>query len=39
MRARWQQLSPEERERFRDMMGSRHGCRRDDEASSSSQAG
>jgi hypothetical protein len=38
MRARWQQLSPEERERFRDMMGSRHGCRRD-EASSSSQAG
>lgn len=27
MRARWQQLSPEERERFRDMMGSRYGCR------------
>jgi hypothetical protein len=37
MRERWQRLSPEERERFRDMMGSRHGCRRD-EASSSSQA-
>ncbi len=37
MRARWQQLSPEERERFRDIMGSRYCCRAS-EASSSSQA-
>ena len=37
MQARWQQLSPEERERFRDTMGSRYGCRAR-EASSSSQA-
>jgi hypothetical protein len=38
MQARWQQMSPEERERFRDIMGSRYGCRRG-EPSSSSQAG
>lgn len=38
MRARWQRLSPEERERFRGMMGARHGCRRN-EPSSSSRAG
>jgi hypothetical protein len=38
MHARWQQMSPEERERFRDTMGSRRGCRRS-EASSSSQVG
>lgn len=26
MHARWQQMTPEERERFRDTMGSRHTC-------------
>jgi hypothetical protein len=38
MQARWQQMTPEERERFRDMMGSRHGCGRG-EASGGSSAG
>jgi|ERR1700691_2489466 hypothetical protein len=27
MQARWQQMSPEERERFREMLGSRRSCR------------
>ena len=27
MHARWQQMTPEERERFRDMLGSRRSCR------------
>jgi hypothetical protein len=27
MQARWQQMTPEERERFRDMLGSRRSCR------------
>jgi hypothetical protein len=35
MQARWQQMSPEERERFRDMMGSRAGCRRGGASSAS----
>lgn len=39
MQARWQQMSPEERERFRDMMGSRRGCRRGEASSASSQVG
>jgi hypothetical protein len=30
MQARWQQMTPEERERFRDLLGSRHSCRRTD---------
>lgn len=30
MQARWQQMTPEERERFRDLLGSRHACRRTD---------
>jgi len=37
MQARWQQMSPEERERFRGMMGTRPGCGRSE--ASSSQAG
>ena len=28
MQARWQQMTPEERESFRDIMGSRHSCHR-----------
>ena len=35
MQARWQQMSPEERERFRDMMRSRRGCGRGEVSSSS----
>ena len=27
MQARWQQMTPEERERFRDVFASRHPCR------------
>jgi len=27
LQARWQQMTPEERERFRDMLGSRRSCR------------
>jgi hypothetical protein len=27
MQARWQQMTPEERERFRNVMGSRYSCR------------
>jgi hypothetical protein len=30
MQARWQQMTPEERERFRDMLGSRASCRPSD---------
>jgi hypothetical protein len=30
MQARWQQMTPEERERLRDLLGSRHACRRTD---------
>jgi hypothetical protein len=37
MRARWEQMSPEERERFRDVLGSR-ACHRSEAASQSSQA-
>lgn len=33
MRARWQQMTPEERERFRDLLGSRQACRRAEETS------
>ena len=28
MHARWRRMTPEERERFREMMRSRHGCGR-----------
>jgi len=28
--ARWEQMTPEEREKFRDVMVSRHRCRRSD---------
>jgi hypothetical protein len=28
MQARWQQMTPEERERFREVMGSRYSCHR-----------
>jgi len=40
MQARWQQMTPEERERFRDILGSRHACRQTDTSTrrSSSQA-
>jgi hypothetical protein len=37
MQARWQQMTPEERERFRDALGSR-GCGRSDSSSRPSQA-
>lgn len=30
MQARWEQMTPEEREKFRDLLGSRHGCCRTD---------
>lgn len=33
LHARWQQMTPEERERFRDVLGSGHGCRHADDAS------
>ena len=33
MRARWQQMTPEERERFRDLLGSRQACRSADDLS------
>jgi hypothetical protein len=38
MQARWQQMTPEERERFRDLLGSRHACGRSDVPSRESQA-
>ena len=28
MKDRWEKMTPEERERFRDLLGSRHACRR-----------
>ena len=37
MQARWQQMTPEERERFREVLGSR-GCSRSDAPAPSSQA-
>jgi hypothetical protein len=37
MQARWQQMTPEERERFREVLGSR-GCGRSDASARSSQA-
>jgi hypothetical protein len=37
MQARWQQMTPEERERFREVLGSR-GCGRGDASARSSQA-
>jgi len=37
MHARWQQMTPEERERFRDVLGSR-GCGRSEESTRSSPA-
>lgn len=37
MQARWQQMTPEERERFRDALGSRHVCRRGDTSTQPSQ--
>ena len=36
MQARWQQMTPEERERFRDALGSR-ACRRSDASARPSQ--
>src|ERR1700692_3834062 len=36
MQARWQQMTPEERERFREVLGSR-GCGRSDASAPSSQ--
>jgi hypothetical protein len=33
MRGRWEQMTPEERERFRDFLGPRHRCGRADESS------
>jgi hypothetical protein len=33
MRARWQQMTPEERERFRDMLGSGRACHHSGDAS------
>jgi hypothetical protein len=39
MQARWQHMTPEERERFRDVLGSRHACcQTDTSARPSSQA-
>jgi hypothetical protein len=38
MQARWQQMTPEERERFRDAMGSGHACCRTDTSARQSQA-
>jgi len=36
MHARWEQMTPEEREKFRDVLGSRHGCRRSDTSAAAS---
>ncbi len=38
MQARWQQMTPEERERFRDLLGPRRACRQTDASARPSQA-
>jgi hypothetical protein len=38
MQARWQQMSPEEREQFRSRMGRRSHCRQPDSSVSTPQA-
>src|SRR5271163_4850830 len=38
MQARWQQMTPEERERFRDLLGSGQACRRSDASTRPPQA-
>jgi hypothetical protein len=37
MQARWEQMTPEEREKFRSVLGSGHGCCRSDTSTPASQ--